>query len=99
MSHNLKPKSLPKILALILVLFFQLSCISTKTYKNALLKNDSTKRALDEEIKRNYMLTLELLKTQGLYLQHLRHDSLVTKNSAERNYVDKSTPSVPNPPL
>jgi hypothetical protein len=75
-----------------------ISCVAKKDYQIAKLRIDTLNRNLDIEVKRNYILSLELLKAQSKLLEHIKHDSILANNSSSINYLDNALVSFPNPP-
>ncbi|MDB5116442.1 MAG: hypothetical protein JWQ79_1934 [Mucilaginibacter sp.] len=98
MHYNLPSNALSKACLMFLIILSQSSCVSKKQYQGALKRTDTISMQLNNEIKKTYILSLELLKLQGLYIEHLKHDSILANNSSNIIYLDKGLISFPNPP-
>ncbi len=98
MKHVYHLRYTIKILLILFILTCQISCVSKKVYQVAINKSDSICKLYNAEVKTNYSLSLDYLKLQRQYSEHLRNDSIITNNSSNVIELDHNILSFPNPP-
>lgn len=59
---------------------------------------NTLKNLLKTEVARDQYLTLELIKLQQQFAEHLKNDSIIANNTGNSSYLESVLPTFPNPP-